>query len=64
MISVMLYNYSWNCGIEGITRKTKILALRRKMMKNAFVTMLFVKHGDAKPETPQDKLSMLGGADD
>ena len=30
----------------------------------AFVTMLFVKHGDAKPETPQDKLSMLGGADD
>ena len=30
----------------------------------AFVTMLFVKHGDAKPETPQDKLDMLGGADD
>lgn len=30
----------------------------------AFVTMLFVKHGDAKPEQPKDKLSMLGGADD
>jgi len=34
------YNYSWNCGIEGITRKTKVLSLRKKMMKNAFVTML------------------------
>lgn len=30
----------------------------------SFVTMLFVKHGDAKPGTPQDKLEMLGGADD
>ena len=30
----------------------------------AFVTMCFVKHGDAKPEQPKDKLSMLGGADD
>ena len=30
----------------------------------AFVTMCFVKHGDAKPEQPKDKLDMLGGADD
>lgn len=30
----------------------------------SFVTMLFVKHGDNKPETPKDKLEMLGGADD
>ncbi len=30
----------------------------------SFVTMLFVKHGDSKPETPQDKVEMLGGADD
>ncbi|MCM1042882.1 MAG: MFS transporter [Corallococcus sp.] len=30
----------------------------------SFVTMLFVKHGDSKPESPKDKLEMLGGADD
>lgn len=30
----------------------------------AFVTMLFVKHGDSKPEQPKDKMEMLGGADD
>jgi glycogen operon protein len=34
------YNYSWNCGVEGATRKTKILALRKKMMKNAMAAML------------------------
>lgn len=30
----------------------------------AFITMLFVKHGDNKPETPKDKLEMLAGTDD
>lgn len=30
----------------------------------SFVTMIFVKHGDSRPETPQSKLEMLGGADD
>ncbi len=30
----------------------------------SFVTMLFVKHGDSKPEKPKSKLEMLGGADD
>ena len=30
----------------------------------SFVTMIFVKHGDNKPEMPKDKLEMLGGADD
>ncbi len=30
----------------------------------SFVTMLFVKHGDSKPQTPKDKLEMLNGADD
>lgn len=30
----------------------------------SFVTMLFVKHGDSKPETPKDKVEMLAGADD
>lgn len=30
----------------------------------SFVTMLFVKHGDSKPEAPKDKMEMLAGADD
>lgn len=30
----------------------------------SFITMLFVKHGDYKPEAPKDKLEMLAGADD
>ena len=38
------YNFSWNCGVEGKTRKTKILQLRRRQMKNAWV-MLFFSQG-------------------
>lgn len=38
------YNYSWNCGIEGPTRKKLILRLRRKQMKNA-VTFLLTAQG-------------------
>ncbi len=30
----------------------------------SFVTMLFVKHGDSKPEAPNSKLEMLAGSDD
>ena len=30
----------------------------------SFVTMLFVKHGDSRPDTPKDKMEMLAGADD
>ena len=30
----------------------------------SFVTMVFVKHGDSRPETPKDKMEMLAGADD
>ena len=30
----------------------------------SFVTMLFVKYGDNKPQAPKDKLEMLAGADD
>lgn len=34
------YNYSWNCGIEGRTKKKNILALRLKQMKNAMAFVL------------------------
>lgn len=33
-------NYSWNCGIEGVTDDPGILALRLRMMKNAFAVLL------------------------
>lgn len=34
------YNYSWNCGIEGKTRKKAILLLRMRQMKNAMTFVL------------------------
>lgn len=34
------YNYSWNCGAEGSTKKKAILELRKKQMKNALVFLL------------------------
>ena len=37
-------NYSWNCGVEGGTKKKSVLALRMKLMKNA-LTMLFTAQG-------------------
>lgn len=38
------YNYSWNCGIEGITRKKRVKDLRIKQIKNA-LTILFLSQG-------------------
>lgn len=37
-------NYSWNCGVEGETKKKSILALRQKLIRNA-LTMLFTAQG-------------------
>lgn len=33
-------NFSWNCGVEGPTRKKSILELRRKQMRNAMFLLL------------------------
>ncbi|MBP3476578.1 MAG: hypothetical protein J6K48_09700 [Lachnospiraceae bacterium] len=38
------YNCSWNCGMEGRSRKKSILELRTRQMKNA-MTMLFLSQG-------------------
>lgn len=38
------YNYSWNCGAEGKTRKKQILSLREQQCKNALL-MLFLAQG-------------------
>ena len=34
-------NYSWNCGVEGETRKRDVLFLRNKLKKNAMMMLLF-----------------------
>ncbi len=34
------YNYSWNCGTEGPTRKKNISMLRKKQIRNAFLLLL------------------------
>ncbi len=39
-----VYNYSWNCGAEGDTRKRKIMDLRKKQIKNA-LCMVFLSQG-------------------
>ncbi|MDE7325059.1 MAG: hypothetical protein K2N63_02080 [Lachnospiraceae bacterium] len=38
------YNFSWNCGVEGLTKKKKILKLRSQMRKNALI-LLFTSMG-------------------
>ncbi len=38
------FNYSWNCGIEGPTRKTAIKKIREKQLRNA-ILMLMTSQG-------------------
>ncbi len=37
------YNFSWNCGEEGPSRKTSIRRLRKKQMRNAFLLLLLAQ---------------------
>ncbi len=37
------YNYSWNCGAEGMTRKRAVAKLRDNQMKNAFFLLLLAQ---------------------
>lgn len=34
------YNYSWNCGAEGPSRKKTVVELRKKQIRNAFQLLL------------------------
>ncbi len=36
-------NLSWNCGVEGATRKKNIITLREKQMRNAIVFLMLAK---------------------
>jgi len=38
------YDYSWNCGVEGPSRKRDVTELRRKQLRNAAL-MLFLSQG-------------------
>lgn len=38
------YNLTWNCGVEGSSRKKNVLELRKRQMKNA-LSMLFLAQG-------------------
>lgn len=38
------YNFSWNCGVEGPSRKKKVLEMRRQQIKNA-ITLLLLSQG-------------------
>lgn len=38
------YNYTWNCGNEGPTKKKKVVEMRRKQLRNAFL-ILFLSQG-------------------
>lgn len=38
------FNYSWNCGVEGPSRKLSVRRLREKQMRNAFL-FLFLSQG-------------------
>jgi glycogen operon protein len=37
-------NFSWNCGVEGETRDPRILALRKRQVRN-FMAILFLSQG-------------------
>ena len=37
------FNYSWNCGVEGPSRKKSVINLRMKQMKNALVFLMLAQ---------------------
>ena len=37
------YNFSWNCGAEGQTRKKAVLELRKKQIRNAYFLVLLAQ---------------------
>ena len=37
------YNYSWNCGAEGPSRKRAVMTLRKNQLRNAFALLLLAQ---------------------
>ena len=38
------YNFSWNCGVEGPTKKKKVNEMRRRLLRDAYL-LLFLSQG-------------------
>lgn len=38
------YNYSWNCGVEGPSRKKKVVEMRRRLLRASYL-LLFLSQG-------------------
>lgn len=38
-----VYNYSWNCGAEGPSRKSAVQKLRRRQIRNAYLLLLLAQ---------------------
>ncbi|MBQ7261824.1 MAG: hypothetical protein IJR19_10750 [Lachnospiraceae bacterium] len=54
------YNYSWNCGVEGTTKKKNIISLRLKQMKN-IMTMLLMARGVPMLRAGDEFMNTQGG---
>lgn len=37
------FNFSWNCGLEGPSRKKPLLSLRARQIRNAFAMLMFAQ---------------------
>lgn len=37
------YNFSWNCGVEGPSKKKGVVQLRTKQLRNAFAMLMFAQ---------------------
>lgn len=37
------FNYSWNCGNEGVSRKKSVMCLRERQVKNALIFLLMAQ---------------------
>lgn len=54
------YNYSWNCGVEGPTKKSSVLKLRRKQIYNAMIMTVLSQGTPFLTAGDEDLNSQLG----
>lgn len=50
--------------MDAVGNMTPLFIYASVCVALAVVTMIFVRHGDSKPQTPKDKFEMLAGGDD
>lgn len=54
------YNYTWNCGVEGASRRKKVIKMRKKQLRNAFL-LLFLSQGTPLLQSGDEFGSTKGG---